>query len=234
MLEGTRIVQIYVRAEGPVEPRFGDEIDDNAVNDYAYDGWLPLTLSPRDEHGRQHATVIGDPWLSRPTGADAAPDPGPAPVRITAAECSTELRERARLGLRYFIEETPEERGEPYDRQQIGQDIKEDIQQSLEALDTDRATHAAVGHHAVDHLEVTIAGLKRVLATNTGGGERGGVRADGDQPPALDDTCHAAVREFVASHHQQLVEYIEHRMHEARTRLRHLLQAALRLGAFDD
>lgn len=73
-----------------------------------------------------------------------------------------------------------------------------------------------------------------MLATNTGRGERGGVRADGDQPPALDDTCHAAVREFVASHHQQLVEYIEHRMHEARTRLRHLLQAALRLGAFDD
>ena len=38
MLGRTRIVRICVRAEGPADPRFGDEIDDDAVNDYAYDG----------------------------------------------------------------------------------------------------------------------------------------------------------------------------------------------------
>ena len=30
MLGGTRIVRICVRAEGPADPRFGDEIDDDA------------------------------------------------------------------------------------------------------------------------------------------------------------------------------------------------------------
>ena len=99
MLEGTRIL----RAEGPSDPRFGDEIEDDAIDDYAYDGWLPLALSPRDEHGRQHATLIGDPWLTTPGGSETPPNAGPAPSHITTADCSTELRERAQLGLRYFV-----------------------------------------------------------------------------------------------------------------------------------
>ncbi|MCY4058198.1 MAG: hypothetical protein OXG44_09370 [Gammaproteobacteria bacterium] len=107
-------MQIYVRGEGPADPRVGDETNDEAVDDYAYDGWLPLQLSPRDEDGRQHATVIGDDWLTTPNGADAPPGPRPAPVRITSAECSSELQKRTRPGLRHLTEETPEERCEPW------------------------------------------------------------------------------------------------------------------------
>ena len=105
MLEGTRIVQVYFRAEGPDDPRFGDEIDNDAVNDYAYDGWLPLALSPRDEHGRQHATVIGDPSLSRPERtrlrtrdqrrpASQPPSAAPSCGNAHGSGCGTSSRKR--------------------------------------------------------------------------------------------------------------------------------------------
>ncbi len=223
MLEGTRIIQIYMKAEGPADPRFGDEIDDDAANDYAYDGWLPLALSPADEDGRRHATIIGDPWLTTPPGAEAPPEPGPAPVRITAAECSAELRERARLGLRYFTEETPDELGRPYDRDRIAEDLSPSLRNALTALDTDRPTRVALGDPEVRHVKITIAELSRVRETRAG--------AD---PPELEDACHDVVSDFIEAHHRQLVDYIEDRTRKARARLRDLLRAALRLGAFDD
>ena len=96
MREETRIVQIYVRAEGPDEPRFGDEIDDDAVSDYAYDGWLPLTLSPRDEDGRQHATVIATqrrlPTRERRRSASARPSTAPSCGSAHGSDCATSSR----------------------------------------------------------------------------------------------------------------------------------------------
>ena len=225
MLEETRIVQIYIKAHGPDDPRFGDEIDDEAANDYAYDGWLPLALSPADKDGRRHATIVGDPWLTTPAGADAPPDPGAATVRISAAECSAELQERARLGLQYFVEETPEERGEPYDRNRIAENIAEEIETRLKAVNRNLAARTAlcgaIDH--VDHVEITIAGLKRVHTTTE--------EAD---PSALNEACHQMVSDFVATHHRELVAHIERRVRESRTRLRAVMKAGQRLGAFDD
>ena len=225
MLEGTRIVQIYVRAEGPANPRFGDEIDDDAVNDYAYAGWLPLQLSGRDEDGRQHATDVGDPWLSAPAGAPAPPDPGPAPVRITAAECSAELHERARAGLRYFIEETPDERTEPYNRNSIMEDVAERIQTELKAINEHDAAHAAL--HGVidliDHVEVSVTAIKRVQSGNG--------KTD---PSPLNEACHRMISDFIATHHHELVAHAEQRKRESRARLRATINAGQRLGAFDD
>ena len=229
MLDGTRSVQIYIRAQGPQEPRFGHEIDDDAVNDYAYHGWLPLKLSPRDENGRQHATLIGDAWLTTPVCGKtpsehgAGPlEPGPPPVRITADECSAELDERARVGLRYFLEETPDEQGRPYDRNCIAQDIAEATRDTGARLAKDVATHGALGHPAVSRVSVSIANLDRILITGQ------------SDPPPLGETCHEAVNDFVSTHHRELVQHIEQRIRESRNRLRGLTYAAERLRAFDD
>lgn len=219
MLQGTRIAQIYIRAEGPDDPRFGDEIDDEATDDYAYDGWLPLALSPRDEDGRQHATVIGDPWLTRPGGADTPPDPGPTPVRITATECSAELRERARLGLRYFVEETPEERGEPYDRNRIAEDIAERIKENAEALQNNRAVRT--GFARADYVRIEITSGKAMRTTDSQA-----------EPPPLDDPWKNTIQEFLCTRHRELVAHVDERLREHHAHLRTVVNAGLRLNAF--
>ena len=223
MLENTVIVQVYVRAQGPPDPRFGDEIDDRS--EYAYDGWLPLTLSAPDEDGRRHATVVGDPWLSTPPGAKSAPDPGPAPVRITAADCSAELRQRARLGLRYFIEETPEERDEPYERKRIAENVAEQVVKRLErAKEYDAARDTLTGvTDPVEHVEITIAKLTRIRGASP--------RRDNG---ATSDACHKMISDFIAAHHRELVAYVEKRASENSAQLRTLMQAALRLDAFNE
>lgn len=226
MLEGTRTVQIYVKAQGPADPRFGDEIDDDAVNDHAYAGWLPLTLSPADaDGGRRHATVIGDRWLTTPGGAEAPPDPGPAPVRITAAECSAELHERARLGLLYFVEETPDERGKPYDPDMIQENIDEQIQTTLNALQKHREARAVFSHPDVRNVDVIIKELNMAGPTNT----------KGRPVPQLDeDGYRSVVVDFLIAHHGELVAYIEERIRGLRTRVGDLLLAAQRLGTLCD
>lgn len=225
MLQGTRIVQIYMRTQGPADARFGNEIDDDAVNDYAYDGWLPLALTPRNNDGRQQVASIGDPWLTTPGEADAPPDPGPAPVRITAVECSAELEARGRVGLRYFTEETPEERSEPYDRDRIMEDIAEEIREKLgEAQELDAAHASLCGIvHRIDHVEVTLAAITRVHADT-------GITDQGE----INKAAHRMIGGFVAERHQELVAYAEQRRREGRARLRAIMQAGQRLGAFDD
>ena len=143
-------------------------------------------------------------------------------MRISAAECSAELQERARLGLQYFVEETPEERGELYDRDRIAENIAEEIEARLKAVNRNLAARTAL-RGAIDHVEITIAGLKRVHTT-TG-------KAD---PSALNEACHQMVSDFVATHHRELVAHIERRVRESRTRLRAVMKAGQRLGAFDD
>ena len=57
MLDGTRIVPVYFRYDGPEEPRFGDEIDDDGFAAYAYYGWLPLQTVTQ---GRQRPAQLRD------------------------------------------------------------------------------------------------------------------------------------------------------------------------------
>ena len=150
MLEETTTTRIYFKAQGPAESRFDAELKDKDARNYSYDGWLPLTLSPADEDERMRATVLGDPWLTTPPGAKTRPGPGPAPVRISAAECSTELRERARLGLRYFKEETPEERGGTYDHDMVTENIAESASNARNEVDEGRSRLAALKHASGD------------------------------------------------------------------------------------
>ena len=95
-------------------------------------------LSAEDKNGRPHAAILDDPWVTTSPGTEAPPGPGPAAVRITAAECSAELRERTRLGLRYFIDETPEERGRPYDHDLVTENIIESLSNALTAHNDSR------------------------------------------------------------------------------------------------
>lgn len=221
MLEGTRTTLIYFKTRGAAEPRFDEELDDKAVKDYAYDGWLPLTLSGPEEDGLRRAAMLGDPWVTTPPGTEAPPEPGPAPVRITAAECSAELRERARLGLSYFIEETPEERGRPYDYDLIVENIVESISGALKAHNDSKSARATLGHESIDHVAISGMAYSRVKKAGH----------DGPLPP-MDAAGYELVRKFVASHHRELVAYAEEQMLERRHRLQGILHAAQRLSAF--
>lgn len=223
MLEGTRIVPVYFRYDGLEEPRFGDEIDDEGFGTYAYDGWLPLQLSGKADDGRQHATLIGDPWLTTPPSATAPPEPGPAPVRITAAECKAELFERARLGLRYFMEENPEDISQ-YDRNWIANDIGEAYEAAMKTLRIDLEARTAFDETRIARIEVTISGIKRVRFA--------GVAET--HVTSVNETHYDAVKDFIATHQHELIEHLHKRIRDGRRQLRDLMDAGRRLRAFDD
>lgn len=226
MPENTRIVIVYVRTQSPGRPRFDDEVEGTAVIDYSYYGWLPLELSERGKNEVRHVIAVGDPWLTTPPGSEERPEPGPTPMKpflVTAAECQAEIDERARLGLRYFSEETPDEQGEPYDRNRIMENIVEKTHALLEKVHNDEAAYTALRgvSSPVDHVEISMDGLKRIRR-GTGETDRG----------AVNIVCHEVIRDFVASHHEELVAQAHDRRSKSRDELRAVMQAGQRLNAF--
>ena len=120
MNEQTRPVRVYFHAEGPPRPAFGEDIDKADAENYSYCGWLPLALTPPSEPDGEHVTaILGDNWLTIPREAIQRPNAGAAGYPISAADCHTEIEARAKCNLAYFLKETPDETGEPYDRRQI-------------------------------------------------------------------------------------------------------------------
>ena len=145
----------------------------------------------RDTHRRPLADHTGRRDRASGTGTAAGPHHGRRVQRRAAGT-------RHGSGCGTFVEETPDERREPYDHNWIIENIAEGIQARLKAVTSHHAARAALCGvtNPVDHVEITIAELRRVHA-DTG-------KSD---PSALNEACHQIISDFVATHHRELVAH---------------------------
>ena len=220
MNEQTRPVRVYFHAEGPPRPAFGEDIDKADAENYSYCGWLPLALTPPSEPDGEHVTaILGDNWLTIPREAIQRPNAGAAGYPISAADCHTEIEARAKCNLAYFLKETPDETGEPYDRRQIATEIRETLRTLLDNLRNDENTLSELGSKGATTVLINVQCIR--------------VPTEDKRTTTLSDRHETQlVEEFVRAYRAELLEYIKRRIAETRQRVRKMIHAAHRFDAF--
>lgn len=217
-------VQTYVRAEGPPNPAFGEQLDEETAQYYAYYGWLPLQLAETPDGGGTVAVEVGDDWLTRPAAGAKPPEAGPVDYPITAADAAVEIHARSAAGLAYFGEETPEERDATYDRDQMATEISNKLQPLLRTLQQDNEALEGLRTGEVDHLDIQVGEIVARTSQNK------------EVPLAPEElaSCRRGIVDYMKAHHADLVHYLHERIRATRSEIAKTLYAGHRLNVFCD
>ncbi len=218
-------VEVYRRYDESRRVVFGPDIAEGDENRWAYDGWLPAATATGKD-GRTVITRVGDAWLTRPAGLDERPHPDAAPLAIDADAASCEITERALAGMTVFGE--PEAAAEAENDLELMRGTRwmlcieagDALRKALDEVRNAELTHAAV-------IQTNQIRVKVGPPDNDGADHA-------DQPGGTAARPYKRIEEFINDHLDVLAGRAAERVRIARAHVRKVIEAATRLGAFDE
>ena len=218
-------VEVYCRYEECDRRAFGPDIAEGDSDRWAYDGWLPAATATGKD-GWTVITRVGDPWLTTPAGLDKRPPPDSAPLAIDAAAASREITARALAGMTMFSDAGAQPEAEDdfelmrETRSMLGTEAGNALRKALDEVLSTELTYAAVSQ--TDRIRVKVGPPDNDGADDT------------DQQGATATLPYEQIEEFINDHLDVLAGRAAERVATARAHVRKIIEAATRLGAFDE